>query len=73
MASTGKMKSCKKLERSSRQKARNQSMRPHHVKVARQRHIKNALRSNGAEFANALKARYAANPTPLKKHSPRRY
>jgi hypothetical protein len=49
----------KNVERGVRLRARTISMRPHHIKRSRERHLKNALRSCGEKFAEQLRVHYA--------------
>lgn len=55
------------MERSARYAPRNAAARPHRVKTARERHLKNALRSCGRAFADDLRSYYADHyPVPKK-------
>lgn len=49
----------KNVARGVRHRAHTQSMRPVHIQRARERHIKNALRSCGKAFAENLRLHYA--------------
>jgi hypothetical protein len=60
-------KKYKALMRSGRFKVRNAAERPSRVSKSRKRHIKNALRSCGMEFAQNLKEYYSGIPVPSKK------
>jgi hypothetical protein len=62
-----KVGSVKNLQRSARERSKNQSARPERVKNARQRHLKNARQSCGEHFAAQLVEYYKSNPNPGKK------
>ena len=62
-----KVGSVKNLQRSARERAKNQAARPERIKSARKHHLKNALQSCGDLFAQELRAYYAANPNPGRK------
>jgi hypothetical protein len=59
-----KVGSVKNLQRSARERVKNQAARPERIKNARKRHLKNALQSCGELFAQELRAYYASNPNP---------
>lgn len=63
-----KVGKCKNLIRSARERPRNQTMRPHHIKMARERHIKNARQSCGDAFAKKLETYYQTIGIPGKRH-----
>jgi len=47
------------IERGNRQRNHTLSMRPRHIQNARDRHLKNAIRSCGLKFAEQLRLHYA--------------
>ncbi len=58
-ANKQKMKNAgRNMERGARQKAHTASLRAHRIKVAREHHLANALRSCGADFAANLEQHY---------------
>jgi hypothetical protein len=56
-------KSSKKLGRAARQAVHNKGLRLHRIVHARDRHIKNAIRSCGLKFAEELRKYYISRPT----------
>ena len=71
MAQVQKSGKQKKLQRSGRMANHNKAVRPHRIKVARANHLKNARRSCGEKFAQALQKHYNANPTPGTRQHPK--
>ncbi len=57
------MKSCKNLSKSARLANHNKAVRLHKIKVAREHHLKNALRSCGKQFADKLLEYYSRHLT----------
>jgi hypothetical protein len=55
-------KGSKKLSRAARQANHNKAVRLHKIVHARDRHLKNAIKSCGLKFAESLRKYYASRP-----------
>jgi len=62
MSNVHGQKKCKNLEKSAKQANKYKSRRFHQIRVARERHLKNALQSCGKEFVDGLRAYYQSMP-----------